>query len=225
MSTTEAKASTLSESRPSRLRAWMLPAAFIGLGVLIASTFGYFQATIVNGSEFDNNSWTVRSFWYRRDPFTGAQMTGILRDPPASLTSKTNFPNSYFVGTNNVAARWDLIELKCGTAVTEGPANVLYSYFEPYGSDRFWEDWSSNNLPKANILWTAARDLVDLELYHQLPQIMPLAKVESTDEEFKSMIYNQMQSILATHCDELKIAEKTDELSFAETLSQKYTNP
>ena len=200
----------------------MLPAAFIGVGATIAFGFGYLQATVVTGSEFDNVTWTKRDFWYRRDPFSGAQLTGILREPPTSLSTKNNFPNSYFIGTSNVVSRWDLIELKSGTVVTEGPANVLYSYFKPYEADLFWENWSTNNPLKANELWSAARDLVDLELYYELPKIMQLAKVESTDAEFKTLIYERMHSVLKARREQLKTAEKTKELSLATTIAEKY---
>ena len=111
--------------RASRFRQFILPLAFVGTGVFVALFFGYLQATVVTGSEFDTGSWTVRTFWYRRDPFSGRQLTGILREQPASLTSSAAFPNSYFSGPSNTPARWDLVNLRSGTVLTEGPANVL----------------------------------------------------------------------------------------------------
>lgn len=203
----------------------MLPAAFIGVGLSIAFFFGYLQSTVVNGSEFNNSTWTMRTFWYRRDPFSGAQLTGILREAPTSLTSTPSFPNSYFVGSSSVPARWDLIKLQSGSVVTEGPANVLFSFFGGYGADQFWEGWSSSSAAKASVLWSAARDLVDLELYQDLPQIMELAKVESTDAEFKTLIYDKMQVILKKYCDQLKAADNKVELSTATSIAQKYQSP
>ncbi len=202
----------------------MLPVAFVGVGLLIALTFGYLQSTVVKGIEFDTKSWTTRSFWYRRDPFSGSQLTGILREPPAGLNiGVANFPNSYFNAASSVPARWDLVELRSGAAVTEGPANVLYSYFEAYSAETLWTNWSSKNALKANELWSAARDLVDLELYHELPKIMELAKVDSTDEEFKSLIGTRMRAILTAYCEELEKSQteklETEESQTSESLS------
>ena len=192
-------------------RPWMLPVAFVGFGLLIALTFGYVQATVVKGFEFDTTTWTVRSFWYRRDPFSGSQMTGILREPPAGLNGVVaNFPSSYFDAPSAVPARWDLIELRSGTAVTEGPAKVLYSYFEAYSAEQFWSNWSSAHVLKANVLWSAARDLVDLELYHELPKIMELAKVESTDAEFQELIEQQMRTLLTAYSEKLQKSTDTE---------------
>jgi len=208
----------------------MLPVAFVGIGLFIALTFGYLQSTVVKGIEFDNKSWTTRSFWYRRDPFSGSQLTGILRETPVGLNgSAVNFPSSYFNAPNAAAARWDLVELRSGTALTEGPANVLYSYFKAYAAEQFWTNWSSANVLKANELWSAARDLVDLELYHELPKIMEHARVDSTDAEFKSLIEQHMRTILTAKCEQLRKskdtenAETTEALTLAESTLKRYS--
>lgn len=208
--------------RTSRFRPFILPLAFVGTGVFVALFFGYLQATVVTGSEFDTGSWTVRTFWYRRDPFSGRQLTGILREQPASLTSSAAFPNSYFSGPSSTPARWDLVNLRSGTVLTEGPANVLHSYFDHSTVDQIWPTWSTENTAKANILWPAVRDLVDLGLYHELPKIMELATVDLTDTEFKTTIDEQMRAILEAHTEKLQIDEKADELSLAKTTLNKY---
>jgi hypothetical protein len=205
------------------MRPWFFPLAFVGTGLFVALLFGYLQATVVTGSEFDTGSWTVRTFWYRRDPFSGRQLTGILREPPVSLSSTTAFPNSYFSGASSTPARWDLVKLRSGAVLTEGPANVLKSYFDGYTADKIWPTWSTANNAKANILWPAVRDLVDLGLYHELPLIMELATVESTDAEFKSLIDEQMRAVLEAHSETLRVAENVDELSVAKTMLGKYT--
>jgi hypothetical protein len=197
--------------------------AFVGIGAFVAILFGYLQATVVTGSEFDTGSWTVRTFWYRRDPFSGRQLTGILREQPASLSSTAAFPNSYFSGSSTKPARWDLVKLRSGAVLTEGPANVLTSYFDGYSAERMWPAWSSSNSAKANILWPAVRDLVDLGLYHELPRIMELATVDSTDAEFKSMITEQMRAVLQAHSEQLRVEENVDELSLAKTMLGKYS--
>jgi hypothetical protein len=217
------KASTPPARRGSRWRQPLfLPAAFVGAGVLVALIFGYLQATIVTGSELDTSSWNVREFWYRRDPFSGQQLTGILKEPPAAIVSgTTNFPNSYFGSPTARPARQDLIALRSGTFVTEGPANVLLTYLNGYTAEQLWPAWSTDNPVKARVLWPAARDLVDLGLYFALPEIMELAKVECSDAEFKAMVEEQMRSILEVHCEQLRIGENAEELAVAEAVLQK----
>jgi hypothetical protein len=220
------KASTLPAKQASRFRPLLFPLAFVGTGVFVAVFFGYLQATVVTGLEFDTGSWTVRSFWYRRDPFSGRQLTGILREPPASLTSTAAFPNSYFSGPSSAPARWDLVNLRSGTALTEGPASVLHSYFDHSTTDPIWPTWSTENTPKAKTLWPAVRDLVDLGLYHELPKIMELATVDLTDAEFKTAIDEQMRGVLEAHTEKLRVEEKADELSLTKTMLSKYaTSP
>ena len=201
---------------------WIFPVAFVCVAVLLAVSFGYLQATVVTGSEFDTGSWTFRTFWYRRDPFSGRQLTGILREQPTSLTTTATFPNSYFSGASSTPARWDLVQLRSGTVMTEGPALVLKSYLDGYVAEQIWPTWSTQYAAKANVLWPAARDLVDLGLYHELPKIMELAAVDSTDAEFKAMIDEQMHVVLGAHVEKLRVDEKADELSIAKLVLSKY---
>lgn len=209
--------------RTSILLSWTFPLAFIGIGVSVALLFGYLQATVVRGTEFDTGSWSTRTFWYRRDPFSGRQMTGILRDATSSISRTTAFPNSYFSGPSNKPARWDLVKLQSGAALTEGPAYVLNSYFDGYVADQLWSSWSTDNPNKAKILWTAARDLVDLELYHELPKIMDLARVDSTDEEFTAMIRSEMYATVSAHAERMRVAENAEDLTVAETVLSTYS--
>jgi hypothetical protein len=209
--------------RTSFLQSWIFPLAFIGIGVTVALLFGYIQATVVTGTEFDTGSWSTRTFWYRRDPFSGRQMTGILRDSTSSISRTTAFPNSYFSGPRSKPARWDLVKLQSGAALTEGPAYVLNSYFDGYVADQLWTTWSTNNPNKAKILWPAARDLVDLELYHELPKIMDLARVDSTDEEFTAMIRSEMYATVSAHAEKMRVTENAEELTVAETVLSTYS--
>ena len=204
--------------RTSLFHSWTFPIAFIGIGVIVALLFGYLQTTVVTGAEFDTGSWTVRTFWYRRDPFTGRQMTGILRELPASLSTTTAFPNSYFSGAPNKPPRWDLVKLRSGASLTEGPAYVLNSYFDGYLADQLWTTWSTENPTKAKTLWPAVRDLVELGLYHELPKIMELAKVDSTDAEFTTMIHGEIIATLNAHVEKLRVEENADELAVAKTV-------
>lgn len=217
------KASTPPRAKQaSRFQSWVFPLAFIGIGVFVALLFGYLQATVVRGAEFDTGSWTMRTFWYRRDPFTGKQLTGILREQPATLTSTTAFPNSYFQGTSSKPPRWDLVRLQSGTALTEGPAYVLNRYMSGYDGGQMWTTWSTANPVKANALWSAVRDLVDLELYYELPKVMELAKVDSTDAEFATMIDAEMNTVLKTQLEKLVADQDTTESSIVTTLLTKY---
>jgi hypothetical protein len=145
-----------------------------------------------------------------------------LREQPASLTNTAAFPNSYFTGANSTPARWDLVNLRSGTVLTEGPAYVLNSYFDGYLGEQIWLTWSSDNTNKANTLWPAVRDLVDLGLYHELPRVMELATVDSTDAEFKIMVDEEMHAILEENAEKFRVEEKADELSVATTLLSKY---
>ncbi len=223
MSSSNKASKSPATKRTPLLQSWTLPITFIGTGIFIAVLFGYLQTTVVTGSEFDTGSWTVRTFWYRRDPFSGRQMTGILRELPTSLSTTAAFPNSYFSGAGSKPARWDLVKLQSGPSLTEGPANVLKSYFDGHLADQFWTTWSSENPAKAKTLWPAARDLVDLELYHELPKIMELAKVDATDAEFTTMIDGEMSTSLKAHADKLRVEENTDELAIVKTILSKYS--
>jgi hypothetical protein len=209
--------------RTSFFQSWAFPTAFVGIGVTVALIFGYLQATVVTGTEFDTGSWTVRDFWYRRDPFSGRQLTGILRESPTSISQTSAFPSSYFSGASSKPARWDLVKLQSGTSLTEGPAYVLNSFFDAYMADKLWTTWSTENPAKAKTLWPAVRDLVDLELYHELPKIMELAKVDSTDEEFTAMIRTVMYQIVSAHVGRLQVAENAEELAVVETVLGQYS--
>ncbi len=180
---------------------WLLPVLFVGGGLLIGCAFGYVQATVVTGAELDTATWNVRTFWYRRDPFSGSQLTGVIKEPPAQMmAASTSFPSASFNRPSPLPPRWDLIKLQSGTVRTEGPAFVLHSYLDTYKATTFWPDWAAKNSLKAKCLSSAGRDLVDLNLYHELPKIFDLAKTKSTDAEFAEMIDQAMIEILTSAC-------------------------
>lgn len=199
------KASTARSDSSWENRVWLWPTLFIGGGLLIGVTFGYVQATVVTGSELDTGSWSVRTFWYRRDPFSGAQLTGIIKEPPAQMMAgTTTFPSAFLQNASSLPPRWDLIKLQSGAVRTEGPAFVLHSYLDTFTATDFWPDWATKNNAKAKCLVSAARDLVDLNLYHELPRIFELANTQSTDAEFAAMIDEQMIQILDAKCKQLQ---------------------
>ncbi len=192
--------------------------------ILLTFIFGYFPATQVVGSEFNTANWTVRNFQYRREPFSHAQLTGVVRDKLATvLASNATFPNSYFNGKLAASSRWDLIEIRNGRSTTEGPAKILITYLQATsrGSD-FWPDWSTKNPQKASVLWPAVRDLVDLELYNDLPAVIEMALVDCSDLDFQSTLREKMASIFALRCQKLKNAGLTKQSELADKLAEAY---
>ncbi len=201
------KASTARTGSTSESRIWLLPVLFVGGGLLIALTFGYVQSTVVTGSELDTGTWSVRTFWYRRDPFTGAQITGVIKEAPTQMMAgTTTFPGAFLPASSALPPRWDLIKLQSGTVRTEGPAFVLHSYLDTFAANEFWPGWATANKAKAKCLVAAARDLVDLNLYYELPRIFDLANTKATDAEFVAMIDEQMVAILDAKCKQLQNA-------------------
>ncbi len=179
----------------------VFPILFTLLALLLTFIFGYFPATKVTGTEFNTSTWSIREFQYRQDPFSKVQLTGVIREIPTSIySSQAGFPFTY-IKASPTSSRWDLAEIRNGRNVTEGPANILLTYLRASKdlSTDFWPDWSKKNSVKADVLWPAVSDLVDLELYYRLPSVMEAALVECSDDEFKTKIHSAMTSALQVY--------------------------
>jgi hypothetical protein len=207
-----ANASKRKKHSPSGFGSLRLPILFVVLGLLLGLFFTYISATFIAGTEFNSATWSVRDFHYRRDPFTKKQLIGIVRGTPSGiLTSPPNFPLSYFTASPQTS-RWDLVEINHGRTSSDGPAKILLTYLQTKGgpTTHFWPDWSSKNPVKATVLWNAVRDLVDLELYRDLPSILELAVTDCSDKEFGSMINTNMQAAIQRYRDQLELSGETE---------------
>lgn len=171
----------------------------------------YSVETNVSGTEFDPITWQIRSFSYRRDPFTGRQLTGVLHD---SSNSTPNWPTiGSFLKTANskpTSARWDLVRISRGSTRINapGPAAILDSYMtarDPNG-DYFWASWGKTSRKKASILWPAVQELILHELYSDLPLLFEKAPVDMSDESFRQEIQETMLALLRTRAFESQTA-------------------
>ncbi len=211
------------KANSSRLWSMFFPVLFALFALLLAFMFGYIPATQVVGSEFNTATWMLRDFQYRREPFTKIQLTGIVRDKNSAISSTAKFPSMYFNGNLASSKRWDLVEIRNGASITEGPAKILVTFLRATaGGNEFWPDWSTKNKVKATILWPAVRDLVDLQLYSDLPSIIEQALVDCSDQEFQTSISESTLAAIDKHCRKLQIEGLTEQLQFAEKIRATY---
>lgn len=164
--------------------------------VFVFGSLFYLQTTLVVGTELNSVSWELRSFSFRRDPFTNTQLTGIYYAPSSTngtwvsaVADAPSLPDAairtYLNAKNIGPTRWDLVSMTDGTLST-GRASILVQLIESdqFGSRKYWIDWSNNEPKKAAVLWPAAQQLVSDGSYAQLPDLFELALHEKDDQAF-----------------------------------------
>ncbi|MEM8733734.1 MAG: hypothetical protein AAGG44_05915, partial [Planctomycetota bacterium] len=187
------------------------------LGLLLSCFVGfvYFQFTSVSGVELNIRTLNIRSFSFRRDPFTNHQWTGVLHSPaPQSNYLWTKMPR-YSLMDSEIQSRlrpipgddrWDLVSFDA--SFEKAPASILLQLLNTTDSNYqvHWLEWSKQNPKKADVLWPAVHDLVVLDLYEHLPSLFELALTEVSSKELDERIISLIQSIVQSESDRLRSA-------------------
>jgi hypothetical protein len=208
-----------------------IPAIIFFVFALLALGLGYFQSTLVTGTELNTATWELRDFSFRRDPFSNIQLTGISRTAskqfdswvstaPAPTAKISPSIAKYLKARTN--ARWDLVRLG-GSVSSTGGATILVDSLEARSQGgEFWPKWSSDHPNRANLLWPAVQDLVEFGLYAQLPKCLELAMIDSTLADFKHALEREVQSCLLVLCRRLKAQGHADDASIAARVGLNY---
>ncbi|MCC6507650.1 MAG: hypothetical protein IT423_00975 [Pirellulaceae bacterium] len=205
-----------------------LPTVLIGSAFLLFLLFAGLIAWIsgrVTGEEFDALSWSVRSFAYTRNPFTGGQFTGVLNDTTSRFTiDPVILP---FVTGGPIApktARWDLIDIQRASQYGIGDAKILLEYLRALDTDQnnYWTVWTQKNPLAAPVLWTAVRDCVHLPRYDRLPDLFEKARVQTNPQRLKADIAKIMVSIASEEARSLAAAGQKSEAARAAQLGLMY---
>lgn len=216
--------------RPFFLR---VPFLILGSLVLLLIGFLYFQSTVVSGKEISTNTWDVRNFSFRRDPFTNYQFTGVKHSAPKRLGFWTEI-TTYSMVDNSIKIhlkskrpknRWDLISFD--QSLYPADAQVLIDLLTARNAsyDYYWSKWSGNNPVKAAKLWPAAQDLVHLGLYSKLPPLFEIGTVTLSDNAFTSEVDSYMAQTLGSMAAELaQLGEHERSRSLAEVGSNYGSN-
>ena len=167
--------------------------------------FLYIQFTWVSGTELNTNTWSMRQFSFRRDPFTNFQLTGVSYSAPkgwqvwAPAVKSSSLDPAIAVHLRpapQIRPQWELVVLS--TSQVEGDAQLLVDLlaatdenFQP-----FWPAWSKKHPQKAAILWPAVQHLVQVGLYADLPLLFELALAALPKDDFEQRIKIHIQTSL-----------------------------
>lgn len=173
-----------------------LPSILISVALLLLGGFIYYLSTYVSGTEVEVRSWRLRSFSFRRDPFTNFQFTGVTHEAsqPSSLwTTQTNFSSidpsiQVRLSSKLPASRWDLVQYD--QSFVTGDAKVLINLLSMRDAsyDLVWAKWTKDNPQKAAVLWPAAQLLVYWNAYANLPSLFEIALLDVNQSEFKEEV-------------------------------------
>ena len=197
-----------------RFRYFVIAAAAL-LFLLVTYAIYYFSS-FVTGTELNTRTWDLRKFSFRRDPFTNYQLSGITHSSSYSTDPWTSYPTKlrcevdplirkHLLNATNVVERWDLVSMD-GNQVSSGDANILVNllHTRDFKYDNFWSTWTADHPAKAAILWPAAQKLVSLDLYAKLPTLLETALLESTEDEFNTIVSKTMQRCLLEACQSME---------------------
>lgn len=202
------------KSPPGR-RSWLVrnrwPAIFSTAIVIISALIAYVSMSKVSGTELNCQSWRVRDFSFRRDPFTNTQFTGVQYAAPAFVGIFNSSADSPFADVDPAIAalldrklsaptRWDVIEISDFTH-SKGPADILYELLhQTQGSAYYWRDWTKNHNKKAKVLWPAVQILSVLDMYARIPPLMEVTFEDLDATEFARRIGVLIQADLLAFC-------------------------
>ena len=198
-----------------------LTIALIGFALLFFMLLFYFNACYVSGTEIDSQTWQIRDFYFRRDPFTNRQLTGVVhsavrvRTPiwtaNASNTASNLDPSisALFPAQPARAARWDLVTLNQFESI-DGGASVLTELLaaEDASFNSYWVQWTAAHPQHAKTFWPAAYQLVYYQLYADLPRLFAIAVRVQPLSEFDAAIRDAMHEALLAYCQSEADLEK-----------------
>jgi hypothetical protein len=207
--------------RPRSWRAWWasvrVPTLVVLCLMLIIFGVLYYRATYVSGTELNVSNWEVRTFSYRRDPFTDYQLTGVMHratnhlslwsaNPLNSGSSLDAAIQQHLRSASKPAPRWDLIELN-DHGLSTGGASILVDLLEARDSEYslFWSVWSKAEPAKAAVLWPATQDLAAVGLYAYIPNLFQLAIADLDAGRFASLVHARVAD--ACRSQELRLIE------------------
>lgn len=188
-------------------------ASLLLVTTMIAFVAAYFSMTPVVGIELNAANWSLRSFSFRRDPFTNFQFTSVRHSSVANYYA-TWEPNTaetasivvkpiskHLKNATRTGNRWDLVSINDGYQ-SNGPAAPLYYLMQArdrnFGSH--WEQWSSDSPKKAAILWPAALNLTKLGIYDEIPDLLAISREELDEPNFKVRIESYVKRSILDYC-------------------------
>ncbi|QDV28138.1 hypothetical protein [Aureliella helgolandensis] len=214
VSATSANSQVTGKNRAVRsgLKYALIPFVLISLSFLSLLGLFYFNSTLVSGTELNCLSWETRRFSFRREPFTNIQISGIRytesrlgyvwSSAPSGESSLLDTAiKRHLKNPQSYESRWDLVDYSTPYP-SKGPADILVTLLCMQNSDydQFWSKWTANEPAKAKILWPAALDLVQFQIYAALPELLELATFELPLHEFQSSVNHTVQNALVEYC-------------------------
>ena len=205
-------------------------------GMLLAGTI-YLQASQVVGVELNARNWALRQFSFRRDPFTGTQLTGIRYEPTRQYA--TTWGSTTGIGFSSLQStiavhldeastkdRWDLVSLADSGLPEEGRASILVELLDvrsPSGNN-YWATWTNDHPTKAKLFWPAVHHRVAANAYAEVPAVFELAIAEATedDDNFTHRLNAQMLNSLSNQAELLLEVGSEPEAKRAAQLGLRY---
>jgi len=216
----------MSTSKANNTGGWIAShkvlSSLLVVAVVIACLLAYASSTAVQGVEFNVDNWQVRSFSFRRDPFTNRQLTAVKHSTAFSYAAWSDNPTETGSILNNSIAkylkpnklktgRWDLVYISDGN-LHQGPAAIIYDLLETRtpNYDSFWVDWSDKHPKKAAILWPAVAQLCELKLYAAIPEIARLARQDIDLPTFESEVNSCMLDAINDYCEHADLTKEQE---------------
>ena len=143
-------------------RAWVVVVSILSLITLliVASCGGLLEyfGVPVSGTEFNPETYEVRSFLYRVSPFTGRQTSGVSRSVQLTpLGEMLNQGKWLPVATNQ--NRWDLITDSTVPRSSDWLAADWGKLVQDVSFSQAWEAWNQKYPRAAGVVWPAVIEL------------------------------------------------------------------
>lgn len=143
-------------------RAWIVVVSMLSLIMLliVASCGGLMEyfGVPVSGSEFNPETYEVRSFFYRVSPFTGRQTSGISRSVQMTPLGEMLNQGKWLPAAPN-QNRWDLITDSTVPRSSDWLASDWGKLVQDVSFSQAWEAWNQKYPQAAAVLWPAVVEL------------------------------------------------------------------
>jgi hypothetical protein len=158
--------------------------------LIVVRTQGY-----VEGNEFSPTHFQQRKFSFYELPLIHVQITPIRRSANNSKTADHVRLTGLIKQYTGPPATWHLANISRGlTGTTPRDPNLLIDLLnlEDNGA-LYWEQWSTNNKPRAQILWPIIQKLAERELYILMPSLFEIAQLEQTPQELQQNLNQHLR--------------------------------
>jgi len=164
----------------------LLPWYLLGLATLVIFVCILAVSSIVEGEEFNPNTFERRTYRLWRIPILGWQVTPTYRYPAETSTFRDYLKRKgWFPAASRGSVPWQVAREVTVAGIRTGDSWFISQLLE---NESTWIEWSDQHQERAAALWPLVLERIDQNDFVSLPRLFGLALDDSADAEWFKLL-------------------------------------